>query len=55
MTLQKLYRPKNPNGFEKFFKELNYNDALSILNSKVGDSVEKLLFINEMKNKYNSK
>jgi restriction system-associated AAA family ATPase len=41
--------------FEKFFKELNYNDALSILNSKVGDSVEKLLFINEMKNKYNSK
>jgi restriction system-associated AAA family ATPase len=41
--------------FEKFFKELNYTDALSILNAKVGDSVEKLLFINEMKNKYNSK
>lgn len=41
--------------FEKFFKELNYNDALSILNAKIGDSVEKLLFINEMKNKYNSK
>ena len=41
--------------FEKFFKELNYNDALSILNAKVGDSVEKLLFINEMKNKYYSK
>ncbi len=41
--------------FEKFFKDLNYNDALSILNAKVGDSVEKLLFINEMKNKYNSR
>ena len=41
--------------FENFFKDLNYNDALSILNAKVGDSVEKLLFINEMKNKYNSK
>ncbi|MEZ7516078.1 restriction system-associated AAA family ATPase [Flavobacterium frigidarium] len=41
--------------FETFFKELNYNDALSILNAKVGDSVEKLLFINEMKNKYNIK
>lgn len=38
--------------FEKFFKEKNYNEALQILNSKIGDSVEKLLFINQMKNKY---
>lgn len=38
--------------FEKFFKEKSYNEALQILNSKIGDSVEKLLFINQMKNKY---
>ena len=38
--------------FEKFFEEKSYNEALQILNSKVGDSVEKLLFINRMKNKY---
>lgn len=38
--------------FEKFFEERSYNEALQILNSKIGDSVEKLLFINRMKNKY---
>ena len=38
--------------FEKFFEEKSYNEALQILNSKIGDSVEKLLFINRMKNKY---
>lgn len=38
--------------FEKFFEEKNYNEALQILNAKIGDSVEKLLFINRMKNKY---
>ncbi len=37
---------------EKFFEERSYNEALQILNSKIGDSVEKLLFINRMKNKY---
>lgn len=39
--------------FEKFFEERNYYDALQLLNSRIGDSVEKLLFINKMKNKFN--
>lgn len=38
--------------FERIFEEKNYNEALQILNSKIGDSVEKLLFINRMKNKH---
>ncbi|MCL1665126.1 restriction system-associated AAA family ATPase [Elizabethkingia ursingii] len=38
--------------FERFFEEQNYDEALQILNSRIGDSVEKLLFINKMKNKY---
>lgn len=38
--------------FEKFFEERNYHDALQLLNSRIGDSVEKLLFINKMKNKF---
>jgi len=37
---------------EKLFEENDYNEALQTLNSKIGDSVEKLLFINKMKNKY---
>jgi restriction system-associated AAA family ATPase len=40
---------------EKFFQERSYEEALQILNSRIGDSVEKLLFINEMKNKYKIK
>lgn len=38
--------------YERLFEEKNYNEALQILNSRIGDSVEKLLFINKMKNKY---
>jgi hypothetical protein len=38
--------------YERFFEEKSYNEALQILNSQIGDSVEKLLFINKMKNKY---
>jgi restriction system-associated AAA family ATPase len=38
--------------YERLFEEKSYAEALQILNSKIGDSVEKLLFINKMKNKY---
>lgn len=39
---------------ERYFEERSYSEALQIVNSKIGDSVEKLLFINKMKNKYKS-
>ncbi|WP_404986182.1 restriction system-associated AAA family ATPase [Chryseobacterium sp. M5] len=39
--------------FEKYFEERDYYEALKLLNSRIGDSVEKLLFINKMKNKFN--